>query len=87
MAGYYLVKRLEEPAETASGIVLADTARKDKSREGEIIAVGASKDGKGAQVSVGQTVIFKQYGPIEVEVDGEELLLIEEEDILAAYFG
>ena len=83
LAGYVVVKRMEEQTETASGIVLADTAQKEKPQRGEVIAVGAGKDGKTPQVQVGQTVLFKKYGPSEVEIDGSELLLLEEEDIFA----
>lgn len=84
LAGYVLVKRLEEEARSASGIVLAETA-KEKPQKGVVEAVGPGKDGKDPQVQVGQTVLFKKYGPTEVEVDGEELLLLEEEDILAIF--
>ncbi len=83
LAGYVVVKRMEEPTERASGIVLADTAAKEKPQKGEVIAVGEGKEGKPAQVRVGQTVLFKKYGPTEVDHDGEEMLLLEEEDILA----
>lgn len=85
LAGYVVVKRLEEPTETASGIVLADTAQKEKPQKGQVMAVGAGKEGNTPQVQVGQTVLFKKYGPTEVDVDGEEMLLLEEEDILAIY--
>lgn len=85
LAGYVVVKRMEEPKETASGILLADTAQKEKPQKGQVIAVGAGKEGKEAQVQVGQTVLFKKYGPTEVDVDGEEMLLLEEEDLLAIY--
>ena len=85
LAGYVVVKRVEEPVETASGIVLADTAQKEKPQKGEVVAVGAGKDGKEPQVQTGQTVLFKKYGPTEVDVDGEEMLLLEEDDILAIY--
>lgn len=84
LAGYVVVKRLEEETQTASGIVLADTA-KEKPQKGEVIAVGVGKDGKEAQVQPGQVVLFKKYGPTEVEVDGQELLLLEEEDVLAIF--
>ncbi len=84
LAGYVLVKRLSEETQTKSGIVLADTA-KEKPQKGVVEAVGAGKDGAPAQVQVGQTVLFKKYGPNEVEVDGEELLLLEEADILAIF--
>ncbi len=84
LAGYVVVKRLEEETQTASGIVLADTA-KEKPQKGEVMAVGAGKDGKEPQVAAGQVVLFKKYGPVEVDVDGQEMLLLEEEDILAIY--
>ena len=83
LAGYVVVKRMAEEMKTASGIVLADTA-KEKPQEGEVVAAGPGKKGK-AQVKVGQIVLFKKYGPTEVEVDGEELLILEEEDVLAIF--
>ena len=82
LAGYVLVQRTEVPTQTASGIVLTDSA-KEKPQKGQVLAVGAGKDGKEAQVKVGQSVLFKKYGPTEVEHEGQELLLLEEEDILA----
>jgi len=80
LAGYVVVKRLEGETETASGIVLADSA-KEKPQKGEVVAVGPGKEGNDAQVQAGQTVLFKKYGPTEVEVDGQTLLILEEEDI------
>lgn len=72
---------------TKSGIVIPDTAGKDKPQEGEIIAVGTGKvvDGKVVPmtVKVGDRVLFSKYGPDEVKVDGQEYLVIKEEDILA----
>jgi chaperonin GroES len=82
LAGYVVVRRMEEPSKTASGIILTDSA-KEKPQRGTVVAVGAGKEEKVAQVAEGQTVLFKKYGPTEVEVDGEELLLLEEDDILA----
>ncbi len=84
LAGFVLVKRVEVPTSTASGIILTD-AGKEKPQKGEVIAVGPGKEGKPSQVQAGQTVLFKKYGPTEVEVDGQELLVLEEEDILAIY--
>lgn len=82
-----LVKRLEAEAKTAGGIVLPDTA-KEKPKEGKIIAIGSGKlldDGKrGAfQVKKGDRVLFTSYAGTEVKVDGEEYILMSEEDILA----
>lgn len=83
LAGYVVVRRKEEPSTTKSGIVIAETSTKEKPQKGEVVAVGAGKEGREAQVKVGQIVLFKKYGPHEVEVNGEELLLLEEDDIFA----
>lgn len=83
LAGYVLVKRTEAQSETASGIILTDSA-KEKPQKGEVIAVGDPKEGS-SQVKKGDTILFKKYGPTEVDVDGEELLMLEEEDILGVY--
>lgn len=82
LAGYVVVKREEEASQTSTGIYLTDAA-KEKPQRGKVMAVGSGKEGKEAQVKVGQTVLFKKYGPTEVEMDGEEMLLLEEDDILA----
>lgn len=82
LAGYTVVRRMEEASKTPSGIILTDSA-KEKPQRGEVMAVGAGKEGKPSQVKVGQKVLFKKYGPTEVEFEGEEMLLLEEEDILA----
>ncbi len=82
LAGYTVVKRVEETTKTPVGIILTDSA-KEKPQRGEVLAVGAGKEGKNPQVQVGQTVLFKKYGPTEVELEGQTLLLLEEEDILA----
>lgn len=82
LAGYVVVKREVEASQTSSGIFLTDSA-KEKPQRGEVMAVGAGKEGKPTQVQVGQKVLFKKYGPTEVEMDGQEMLLLEEEDILA----
>lgn len=82
LAGYVVVKREEEASQTSSGIYLTDSA-KEKPQKGEVMAVGAGKEGKQAQVKVGDKVYFKKYGPTEIEMDGKEMLLLEEDDILA----
>jgi chaperonin GroES len=81
LAGYVVVKRIEEPSRTASGIILTE-ASKEKPQRGEVIAVGAAKEGV-AQVAVGQIVLFKKYGPTELDVDGETVLLLQEDEIYA----
>ncbi len=82
-----LVKRLEAEETTEGGIVLPDTA-KEKPKKGEVIALGEGKmleNGERAefQVKKGDTVIFTSFGGTEVTVDGEEYLLMSEDDILA----
>jgi chaperonin GroES len=74
---------------TASGIVLPDTAEKERPEQGKVIAVGPGKViaelGKRVPVNikVGDVVLFTKYGPNEVKVDGKEYLIAREEDILA----
>lgn len=82
-----LVKRIEAEGKTAGGIVLPDTA-KEKPREGKVIALGDGKLLKGGerakfQVKKGERVLFSSYGGTEVKIDGEEYLLMSEDDILA----
>ncbi|HCN19615.1 MAG: co-chaperone GroES [Planctomycetes bacterium RIFCSPHIGHO2_02_FULL_50_42] len=82
-----LIKRLEPEAKTAGGIVLPDTA-KEKPREGKVIELGDGKLLKSggrvkSQLKKGDRVIFTSYAGTEVSIDGEEYLLMSEEDILA----
>ncbi|OIP06833.1 co-chaperone GroES [Candidatus Berkelbacteria bacterium CG06_land_8_20_14_3_00_43_10] len=81
-----LVRPLEAEQITKAGIVLPDSA-KEKPQEGVVIAVGSGKivDGKvmPLEVKVGDTVIYSKYGGDEIKVDGEELKIISESDVLA----
>ena len=82
-----VVKRLEAEERTAGGIVLPDTA-KEKPRQGKVLSVGDGKlldNGKRAefQVKEGDRVLFTSYAGNEVNVDGDELLIMSEDDILA----
>ncbi|CAG0988971.1 partial 10 kDa chaperonin, partial [Geobacteraceae bacterium] len=79
-------KRLEEERKTASGIVIPDTAA-EKPDQGEIVAVGPGKrDDKGARIAMdlkaGDRVLFGKYAGQTVKVEGEELLVMREEDIM-----
>lgn len=81
-----LVKRVEENTRTASGLYLPDSA-KEKPLEGEVLAVGPGKtteDGKllSMMVKVGDKVVFGKYSGTEIKVDGEDRLILREEDIL-----
>lgn len=82
-----LVKRLEVEEKTAGGIYIPDSA-KEKPLKGEIVAAGPGKlDDNGERVAmtvkVGDTVLFAKYAGSEVTVDGEETLVMREDDILA----
>lgn len=82
-----IVKRLDGEEKTAGGLFIPDTA-KEKPQKGTIIAVGNGKkteDGKTVKmdVKVGDTVLFGKYAGTEIKVDGEELLMMREDDILA----
>lgn len=81
-----LVRPLEAEQVTKSGIVLPDSA-KEKPQEGTVLAVGSGKIVDGTvmplEVKVGDTVIFSKYGGDEIKVDGEELKIISESDVLA----
>jgi chaperonin GroES len=81
-----LVKRLEEEAKTAGGIIIPDSA-KEKPAEGEIIAVGPGKlNEHGERVAMdvkpGDRVLFSKYGGTDVRIEGEDYLIMREDDIL-----
>ena len=83
-----IVKPIDEEETTASGIVLPDTA-KEKPQKGKVVAVGDGKvnedTGKRTplDVSEGDEVLYSKYGGTEINVDGEELLVLRESDVLA----
>ena len=81
-----LVRRLEADEKTAGGIIIPDTA-KEKPQEGEILAVGSgarSDDGKitPLDVKAGDKVLFGKWSGTEVKIDGEDLLIMKESDLL-----
>jgi chaperonin GroES len=83
-----IVKAVEEEETTASGIVLPDTA-KEKPQRGKVLAVGEGKwdeDGEKRiplDVAEGDEVLYSKYGGTEIKVDGDELLVLRESDVLA----
>ena len=86
-----IVKRIEEDRTSPGGIVIPDTAT-EKPVRGEVIAAGNGKlmeDGslRGLDVKVGDKVLFGKYSGTEVKVEGEELLVMREEDIMAVIDG
>lgn len=81
-----LVKRLEEEGKTAGGIIIPDSA-KEKPAEGEIVAVGPGKIGDSGErtaidLKAGDKVLFSKYGGTDVKLDGEDYLIMREDDIL-----
>lgn len=82
-----VVEVIEEPQTTASGIVLPDSAQ-EKSQRGKVRAVGSGKlldsgERVALEVSEGDTVVFAKYGGTEVNIEGEELMILSERDIHA----
>ena len=87
LADRLVVKPIEREEVSRGGIVLPDTA-KEKPQEGEVMAVGPgrlSEDGKriAMEVKVGDIVVYAKYGGTEITIEGEELVILREGDILA----
>ncbi len=81
-----LVKRVEEETKTKGGIIIPDTA-KEKPQEGEVVAVGpGARNDKGETVALdvkaGDRILFGKWGGTEVKIDGEDLLILKESDVL-----
>ncbi|MBC2694025.1 MAG: co-chaperone GroES [Desulfobacteraceae bacterium] len=81
-----LVKRVEEESTTKGGIIIPDTA-KEKPAEGEVTSVGIGKigeDGKRIPLEIkkGDKILFSKYGGTEVKIEGEEYLIMREDDVL-----
>ncbi|MDJ0921420.1 MAG: co-chaperone GroES [Henriciella sp.] len=86
-----LVRRVEEATKTAGGIIIPDTAT-EKPQEGEVLAVGSGAvgdDGKriALDVKAGDKVLFGKWGGTEVKIDGEDLLIMKESDIMGVIEG
>lgn len=86
-----LVQRLEEEEKTAGGIIIPDSA-KEKPAEGKVVAVGPGKvndsgDRVALQVKEGDVVLFSKYGGTDVKIDGEDYLIMREDDVLGVVEG
>jgi chaperonin GroES len=86
-----VVKRVQEDVKTAGGIIIPDTAQ-EKPQEGEIIAVGpGGRDEKGdriaPEVKVGDRILFGKWSGTEVKIDGQDLLIMKESDIMGVLEG
>ncbi len=91
LADRIVVKPIEKEEVTKGGIILPDTA-KEKPQEGKIVAAGPGRmtdDGKriAMDVKVGDIVIYANYGGTEMKIDGEEMIILRESDILAKKTG
>ena len=86
-----VVKRVEEEGKTKGGIIIPDTA-KEKPMEGEVVAVGpGARDEKGAlvapDVKAGDRILFGKWSGTEIKLDGEDLLIMKESDIMGIIEG
>lgn len=82
-----VVEAIEENTTTASGIVIPETAGKEKPQKGKVVAVGEGKmtaEGKRIPmtVQIGDMVLFRKYGPDEIKLDGKTVLILSEGDVL-----
>ncbi|SHF29707.1 chaperonin GroES [Litoreibacter ascidiaceicola] len=81
-----LVRRIEEDEKTSGGLIIPETA-KEKPQEGEVVSVGAgAKDEAGARIAMdvkaGDKILFGKWSGTEIKIDGEELMIMKESDIL-----
>jgi chaperonin GroES len=86
-----LVRRIEEAEQRRGGIIIPDTA-KEKPQQGQVVAVGKGRiteDGKTipVDVKVGDTILFGKYAGSEIKLDGEELLIVREDEVLGIVEG
>ena len=85
-----IVKRLAEEEKTKGGLIIPDTA-KEKPQQGKVVAVGSGKREKGKvfplDVRAGDTILFAKYSGTEIKLDGEDHLILREDDILGLVEG
>ena len=88
LSNHIFLEPVEEEKTTKSGIVIPDTVEKEKPMKGKVIAAGPGKlNDKGERspmsVKIGDLVLFKKYGPDEIEMEGKKYLVGDEDDVLA----
>ncbi len=88
LSDHILIEPMKKEEKTKTGILLPETAEKERPEQGRVIAVGPGKktdEGKiiSLDVKPGQKVLFTKYGPNEIKIDDKEYLIAKEEDILA----
>ena len=83
LADRVLIEPISTEEKTKSGIILPDTADKEKPEQGKVVEVGPGTPKKPMSVKKGDIVLFTKYGPNEIKIDNKEYLIAKEEDILA----
>ncbi len=88
LSNYVLIEPMGREEQTKGGILLPQTADKERPEQGKVVAVGQGKKNKAGvlipmEVKVGDTVLFTKYGPNEIKVNDKEYLIAKEDDILA----
>lgn len=88
LSNHVFIEPVQEDKITKTGIILPDNAEKEKPIKGRVVAIGSGKRNERGEimpmsVKVGDLVLFKKYGPDELEIDGKKYLVGNEEDILA----
>lgn len=88
LSDHIVIEPLKQEEKTKSGILLPDTAEKEKPEQGRVVAVGAGKRNENGvviplEIKAGDIVLFTKYGPNEIKVDDKEYLIASESDILA----
>lgn len=88
LSDHILIEPIKEEERTKTGILLPETAEKERPEQGKVVAVGpGKKNSKGEfiklEVKAGDTVLFTKYGPTEIKVEDKEYLIAKAEDILA----
>jgi chaperonin GroES len=88
ISDHILIEPIKGEEKTEAGILLPETAEKERPEQGKVIAVGPGKKGKSGssvplEVKAGDKVLFTKYGPTEIKVDNKEYLIAKQEDILA----
>ncbi len=81
LAGKILVKPQEAEKETASGIIIPDSA-KEKPLQGQVVLVGAAKQDEAMEIKAGDVVLYGKYGGTELNIDGQDFLLMSQTDVL-----
>lgn len=90
---YLLIEPVEQETQTSSGIIIPDTATKEKPQKGTVVAAGPGrKNSKGelvkTEIKKGDVVMYKKWGSSEeLKIDGKEYVMVKEEDLIAIYEG